>query len=111
VKAECLRLLVTLKLDPAKSRLISKFVDSYLRLDVKEEQMFQAEIDRMGMTQKEGIMQTMTSWEEKGMKKGLEKATQSIAINLLRQGISIDTIAQATGLTLTQLQEIQAKLS
>ena len=107
VKAECLRLLVTLKLDPAKSRLISKFVDSYLRLDVKEEQMFQAEVDRMGMTQKEEIMERMTSWEEKG----IEKATQSIALNLLRQGISIETIAQATGLTLTQLQEIQAKLS
>jgi predicted transposase/invertase (TIGR01784 family) len=86
-------------------------VDSYLRLDVKEEQMFQAEIDRMDMSQKEEIMQTMTSWEEKGMEKGLEKATQSIAINLLRQGVSIDTIAQATGLTLTQLQEIQSKLS
>jgi predicted transposase/invertase (TIGR01784 family) len=63
------------------------------------------------MSQKEEIMQTMTSWEEKGMEKGLERATQSIAINLLRQGVSIDTIAQATGLTLTQLQEIQAKLS
>jgi predicted transposase YdaD len=52
-------------------------------------------------------MQTVTSWEEKGM----EKARCSIATNLLRQGISIEAIAQATGLTLSQLQEIQAKLS
>ena len=64
-----------------KSRLISKFVDHYLRLDVKEEQTFQAEIDTMGMTQKEEIMQTMTSWEEKGMEKGMEKEWQSIALN------------------------------
>jgi hypothetical protein len=71
VKAECLRLLVTLRLDPAKTRLISKFVDAYLRLDVKEEQMFQAEIDTMGLAQKEAIMETMTSWEEKGLEKGL----------------------------------------
>ena len=34
-----------------------------------------------------------------------------IALNLLRQGISIEAIAQATGLTLPQLQEMQAKLS
>ena len=108
VKAECLRLLVTLKLDPAKSRLISKFVDSYLRLDVKEEQTFQAEIDRMGMTQKEEIMQTMTSWEEKGIEKGIETERQTIALNLLRQGLSIEIIAQATGLTLPQLQDMQA---
>jgi hypothetical protein len=29
VKAECLRLLVTLKLNPAKTRLVSKFIDTY----------------------------------------------------------------------------------
>ncbi|WP_313931754.1 hypothetical protein [Nostoc punctiforme] len=33
VKAECLRLLATLKLDPARMQLISGFVDTYLRLD------------------------------------------------------------------------------
>jgi len=70
VKAECLRLLVTLKLNPAKTQLISKFVDIYLRLDVKEEQLFQAEIDTMDKIQKEVIMQTTTSWEEKGIEKG-----------------------------------------
>ncbi len=68
VKAECLRLLVTLRLDPAKTRLISKFVDAYLRLDMKEEQMFQAEIDTMGLAQKEKIMQVTTSWEEKAQR-------------------------------------------
>jgi predicted transposase/invertase (TIGR01784 family) len=108
VKAECLRLLVTLKLDPAKSRLISKFVDSYLRLDVKEEEMFQSEIDRMGMTQKEEIMQTMTSWEEKGMEKGLERATQSIALNMLKDNFSLEQISRLTGLTIAQLQHLQA---
>ena len=107
VKAECLRLLVTLKLDPAKSRLISKFVDSYLRLDAKEEQMFQAEIDRMGMAQKEEIMQTMTSWEEKGMEKGLERATKSIALNMLKDNFSLEQISRLTGLTIVQLQQLQ----
>ena len=104
VKAECLRLLVTLKLDPAKSRLISKFVDHYLRLDVKEEQTFQAEINTMGMTQKEKIMQTMTSWEEKGM----EKERQSIALNMLKDHFSLEQISRLTGLTITQLQQLQA---
>ncbi len=109
VKAECLRLLVTLKLNPAKTQLISKFVDTYLRLDVKEEQLFQAEIDTMGTTEKEAIMQTTTSWEEKGMEKGMEKAARSIGLNLLHQGIALETIAQATGLTIAQLQQLQAE--
>ena len=85
VKAECLRLLVTLKLDPAKSRLISKFVDTYLRLNVQEESTFQSEIDKMGMTQKEKIMQTMTSWEEKGVEKGLERGLDRQRSTILRQ--------------------------
>ena len=112
VKAECLRLLVTLKLDPAKSRLISKFVDTYLRLNVQEESTFQSEIDKMGMTQKEEIMQTMTSWEEKGMERGLEKglerATQSIALNMLKDNFSLEQISRLTGLTIAQLQQMQA---
>jgi hypothetical protein len=78
VKAECLRLLVTLKLDPAKTRLISKFVDTYLRLNAQEEQTFQAEIDKLGVAQKEAIMQVTTSWEETGIEKG-----QRSLLNLL----------------------------
>jgi Domain of unknown function (DUF4351)/Putative transposase, YhgA-like len=75
VKAECLRLLVTLKLDPAKTRLISKFVDTYLRLNAQEERTFQAEIDKIGIAQKEAIMQVTTSWEEKGIEKGQRSLT------------------------------------
>ena len=48
-------------------------------------------------------MQATTSWEEKGM----EKERQTIALNLLRQGFSIESITQATGLTIAQLQQLQ----
>jgi Putative transposase, YhgA-like len=106
VKAECLRLLVTLKLDPAKTRLISKFVDTYLRLDLEEEQTFQAEIATMDVGQREDIMQTMTSWEEKGM----ERERQTIALNMLRKNMSPETIAEVTGLTIAQLQPLQAQI-
>jgi hypothetical protein len=41
----------------------------YLRLNAQEEQTFQAEIDTMDIAQKDAIMQTTTSWEEKGMEK------------------------------------------
>ncbi len=105
VKAECLRLLVTLKLDPAKTRLISKFVDTYLRLNRQEEQVFQAEIDRLELRQKEEIMEVTTSWEEKGV----EKATQTIALNLLQENIPLETIARTTGLTIAQLQHLQTQ--
>ncbi len=87
VKAECLRLLVTLKLDPAKTRLISKFVDTYLRLNAKEERTFQGELDKIGAAQKEEIMQVTTSWEEKGIETGIERGQRSIVYLLLEQKV------------------------
>ena len=107
VKAECLRLLVTLKLNPAKSRLISQFVDTYLRLNTKEEQTFQAEIDKLNLQEKEAIMKTMTSWEEKGM----EKATQTIALNMLNDNLLLEQIARLTGLTIEQRQHLQSQIA
>jgi predicted transposase/invertase (TIGR01784 family) len=109
VKAECLRLMATLRLDPAKSRLISKFVDTYLRLSVEEEGRFQVELDRLDVGQKEVevVMQTMTSWEEKGM----EIATQTIVLNMLRKNLPLETIAEVTGLTIEQVQVLQAQMN
>jgi hypothetical protein len=111
VKAECLRLMVTLRLDPAKSRLISKFVDTYLRLNVEEEGQFQTELDRLDISEKEAVMQTMTSWEEKGLEKGIETATQTIALNMLRKDLPLATIAEVTGLTIEQVQVLQAQMN
>lgn len=44
VKSQCLRLLATLRLDPARMQLISGFIDTYLRLTVQEEEIFRAAI-------------------------------------------------------------------
>ncbi len=112
VKAECLRLLVTLKLDPAKIELIAQFVDTYLRLNAKEEKRFQAEIDTMGVAQREEIMQVTTSWEEKGIKKGIKKGVakerQAIALKMLGKNLPLETIVEVTGLTIDQLHALQA---
>ena len=107
VKAECLRLMVTLKLDPAKSRLISKFVDTYLRLNAQEEETFQAEIAKLEPQQKETIMYTMTSWEEKGIEKGMVKASRSLILRLLTRKIgSVSDLSrtQINNLSIAQLE-------
>ncbi len=70
VKAQCLRLMVTLKLDPAKMQLISGFVDTYLRLNSAEEAIFQSELSRMKLEEQERIMQITTSWKEEGRLEG-----------------------------------------
>jgi predicted transposase/invertase (TIGR01784 family) len=116
VKAECLRLLVTLQLDPAKSLLISSFVDTYLRMNPAEEQTFQAEVAKLEPQQQEKVMEVITSWEqagrEKGLKEGLKEgleegltqASQAIALKMLNKQFPLETIAELTGLTVEQLQ-------
>ena len=66
VKAECLRLMVTLKLDPARMYLISGFIDTYLDLSQQEELIFQSQLSTMELEEQEQIMQITTSWERKG---------------------------------------------
>jgi predicted transposase/invertase (TIGR01784 family) len=75
VKAECLRLLVTLRLNPAKMQLIAGFIDTYLNLAQDEEKLFQSQLTTMELEDQEQIMEITTSWEQKGIVKG-----QSITI-------------------------------
>jgi flagellar biosynthesis/type III secretory pathway protein FliH len=76
VKAECLRLLATLKLNPAKMQLISGFVDTYLRLNRTEEIEFQQEISSFTQPIKEEVMQITTSWMERGIEQGIERGIE-----------------------------------
>jgi predicted transposase YdaD len=111
VKAECLRLLVTLRLDPGKMRMISKFVDTYLRLNQQEEATFQTELDKMDIVQKEEIMEVTTSWEEKGIEKGIEKGRQeglqTVALKMLSENLDLEMIARFTGISIDQLQALK----
>ncbi|GAB1545051.1 DUF4351 domain-containing protein [Scytonema sp. NUACC21] len=79
VKAECLRLLATLRLDPARTRLISGFVDAYLRLNPPEEQRFQEEIGKLKESEREGVMEIVTSWTE--------QATRSLVLKQLNRQV------------------------
>ena len=44
VKLECLRLLATLRLDPARTRLISGFIDAYLQLNRTSDSLLKIDI-------------------------------------------------------------------
>ena len=67
VKVQCLRLMVTLQLNPAKMQLISGFVDTYLRLNAEEETQFSAELARIEPTIQTAAMEVVTSWMERGI--------------------------------------------
>lgn len=105
VKAECLRLLATLRLDPARIRLISGFIDTYLRLSVQEEQEFHNELDRMGLAEEERVMEIVTSWMETGMQRGKEELVLRQLKSLLGD-ISSSIEKRVSTLSTTQLEEL-----
>ncbi|WP_017652963.1 Rpn family recombination-promoting nuclease/putative transposase [Fortiea contorta] len=126
VKAECLRLLTTLRLNPAKMQLISGFVDVYLNLNKAEEEVFKATADRMGLNNEEVYMEIITSWAREGLERGLQEglerglqeglqegrqqAQEEIALNLLRRGMTIEETVEITGLAVERVRELQARL-
>lgn len=69
VKLECLRLLVTLRLDRARMTMIASFVDSYLRLTAQEQVALRAEVNAMPETEQTPI-RWLTSWHHEGIQQG-----------------------------------------
>jgi predicted transposase/invertase (TIGR01784 family) len=113
VKAECLRILTTLRLDPARTQLISGFVDTYLRLNVQEIEQFQAEIGRMDLVQQEQIMQLTTSWKEEGILEGIQQGRQEgelqLVLRLLERRVGVlpaAAIAQIQPLSIAQIESL-----
>lgn len=112
VKLECLRLLATLRLNPAKMQLISGFVDTYLRLNAQEQGVFQQELATIEPSKQEGVMQIVTSWMQEGIEQGMEQGLQrerSLILRLLsrRVGeISSELQAEIQQLSVEQLENL-----
>lgn len=83
VKIACLKMLVGLDLDPARTQLISGFVDTYLELEEEEKQEFQIELNKIIPPEKEEIMNIMTSWKREGIQEGIKEGIQEGRATLL----------------------------
>jgi|SRR5215831_908440 len=76
VKLECLRLLVTLRLNKARMRMISGFIDQYLNLNSLEQARFDAEIKTLATEEAERVMEIVTSWMKEGLRRGRQEGRQ-----------------------------------
>jgi|GEM_PF-899199 len=117
VKYECLRLMSRLNLDPAKMKLISGFIDTYLRLSPEEENLLKAEIATMEPTQQEVIMEIVTSWMEEGLQQGRQQGIQQgelaiIQRQLIRRigGVTPQLQERLRLLSLTELEDLAEAL-
>ena len=117
VKLACLRMLARLSLDPARRELISGFIDSYLRLTMEEEQEFGAELQELSPQEREGVMEIVTSWMERGLKQGRQEGRQesrqegarTVLLRQLRKRLGdLDAAveAQIEGLAIERLEQL-----
>ena len=105
VKAECLRLLVKLDLDPARTQLISGFVDTYLRLEPAEQQIFAQAVAEFIPEEKEQTLKIVTSW----MEEGIEEGETRLVLRQLRRRFGTLTEAHEArirSLNISQLEEL-----
>ena len=107
VKLECLRLMASLKIDRARMKLISVFVDTYLNLTAQEEQIFQAELAKIEPRKKEKIMEFTTSWEKRGIEKGVKQGIKQG----VKQGVKQGKQEGALKLVLPQLKRCVGAIS
>lgn len=113
VKLECLRLLATLRLDPAKTQLISGFVDGDLRLNTHEQQVFDRRLQETAPPEREATMEIMTGWKEEGLAEGRtlgrHQTASAMALRLLRRRfgpLSEVQEARVGALTTEQLEDL-----
>ena len=85
VKLECLRLLATLKLNPARTRLIGNFIDSYLQLNAVETQKYEREFAALAPDEKEATVDMMNSWERTGFNRGLQEGKEDLVMRQIRK--------------------------
>lgn len=117
VKAECLRLLASLKLDPARATLIGGFVDTYLRLSVQEMKQYERTVDQFPPTERNATVEIMTSWHRQGRQEGLDEGIsqgisqgkETLVLRQLRRrvgSISPETTARLDVLSPDQLDDL-----
>jgi predicted transposase/invertase (TIGR01784 family) len=114
VKKEFLRMLVKMEINPAKMELINGFFETYLTLNESEEKVLMEEIKQLNPDESEQILKLPNSWVEKGIKEGLKEGIQKgesegkrkIALNMLKEGLSIELIVRVTNLDYTEIEKI-----
>ena len=113
VKTECMRLLSSLKLDPAKTKLIAVFIEEYLNLTAQEMKQYEREITKLAPAERQATMELMTSWERSGIEKGLHEGKEDLVVRMIcrRFGLVTTTITERLDqLSSDQLNELGESL-
>ena len=109
VKAECLRLLASLRLDPARATVIGVFVESYLALTAQEMTQYERVLDTFTPTERTETMELMTSWQREGIVQGRTQGKEALVVRQIRRRLGTvpaQAVARLPRLSAEQLDDL-----
>ncbi|MDD2443041.1 MAG: Rpn family recombination-promoting nuclease/putative transposase [Desulfotomaculaceae bacterium] len=83
VKLEFMRMLVRMRLDPARMELLTGFFETYLNLNSEEKEQYNRELGKLDSEEAGVIMQITTSWHAEGRAEGRVERTGEIICKYL----------------------------
>ena len=115
VKLECLRLILTGKLNPARMKMLTGFVDTYLQLSEDEDGLVQAQL--ADLVPREAFMEWVSPFERwgemRGLKQGRIEGQMEEALKILlrlykrRFGLMKDKVeTRVRALPITEIEEL-----
>jgi len=113
VKLACLRLIATLKLNPARLALIRVFVDSYLRLNAAEMVQMERDMKTLKPAEQEAVEEVLNEWVEKGMEQGRRQGKEELVLRLLARrlrSVPADMARRIADLPPESLEELGEEL-
>jgi len=108
VKLECLRLLATLRLDPARMQLISGFIDTYLQLSRAEERIFLRNTEKTPPRERKKVMEIVTSWMREGLRRGRQEGELALVLRLLNHRFGRIGVKAQTRVSNLPLDKLEA---
>jgi|SRR5690625_4719782 len=116
IKIEFYRILTVLKIDLEKQDILMDFFQTYLILSEEEEESFVEEVKKLDNADEILEMPVLYSermqeiGREKGREEGREEEREEVALEMLRDGLSIERIMKYTQLKMKQIERLKSKL-
>ncbi|GAA3409065.1 Rpn family recombination-promoting nuclease/putative transposase [Paenibacillus hodogayensis] len=128
VRFAYLRMLLRLsrKLDKARLALVMSVADLYFKPDAREDEVLMKELNKRYPEESAAMQELMPAWKrwgyeegiekgiqqgrEQGIEQGKEQGLQAAALNMLRKSIDVVLIAEITGMSETDIEELKKRL-
>lgn len=108
VKIEFFRLLTKLKINLEKRDILVDFFQTYLQLSEKEEEIFVEKVSKLDNA--EEILNIPISYGERIKAIGREEGREEVALEMLKEGVSIELIMKVTKLSEKQVEHLKNEL-